>query len=211
MRKFSDEERAQIREQLVETGRELLLTYGPDKTTVKDITEPVGIAKPTFYQFFDAKSDLYLEIFDREFDEFVDQIRATLDEDDSPQAQLERVFECYVAFGEENEFVQRVFLQGDYRDVLGDITPEKREEIEQKEMDALVPTIETIQRRSNGPIADMEPFTVLGIMGTALGFLVLHRDEIAGHEGDGADTGGFYEHLRGTMITTLARGLTVES
>ena len=40
MRKFSDEERERIHEELVQTGRDLLLKFGPAKTTVKDITDP---------------------------------------------------------------------------------------------------------------------------------------------------------------------------
>lgn len=51
MRKFTDEDRDRIRAELIGTAQELLMEYGPTKTTVKDITDPVGIAKPTFYQF----------------------------------------------------------------------------------------------------------------------------------------------------------------
>lgn len=39
---FSDEERERIEEALIENGRELLLKYGPEKTTVRDITEPTS-------------------------------------------------------------------------------------------------------------------------------------------------------------------------
>lgn len=211
MRKFSEEERDRIREQLIQTGRELLLTYGPAKTTVNDITEPVGIAKPTFYQFFDAKSDLYVEIFEREFDDYVENMQSELEGVENPRELLERFFWCYVEFGEENEFIQQVFLKGDYRDVVGDLSSDQIAEIERKEMEALIPPIEDIQARSEGPISEMDPITVLGIMGSSLGLLVLHKGEYEEY-GDALEEieDGIYYHLQEALIATLARGLTVE-
>jgi AcrR family transcriptional regulator len=212
MRKFSDEQREQIHDELLKTARELLLTYGPGKTTVKDITEPVGIAKPTFYQFFDAKSDLYVRIFEQELNEFAKTLQSELEGIDDPQQRLEQFFRCYVDFGEGNEFVQAVFIKQDYREVLGDISSEQLTEIERKEMEVLVPPIKEIQAQSGGPIAEMKPLTVLGLMGSALGLLLLHKDE---YEEVGASLeevqDGIYSHLQEQMILTLARGLTVEA
>lgn len=212
MRKFSDEERARIREDLIETGRDLLVKYGPNKTTVNDITDPVGIAKPTFYQFFDSKSDLYIEIFERELDEFAMTIESDLAGIEDPQERLEQFFGCYAEFGEGNEFIQQVFLQGDYRDVIGDLSSEQIADLERKEMEVMVPPIEEIQSQSTGPIAEMEPLTVLGIMGSSLGFQVLHKDEFDEYTDviEGFDT-GIYEHLQDTLISTLARGLVLEA
>lgn len=209
MRKFTDDERERIREGLVRNGRELLVRYGPKKTTVQDITEPVGIAKPTFYQFFDAKSDLYVEIFEREFDEYVETLQSELDGVDDTRERLERFFRCYVEFGEENEFIQQVFLRGDYRDVMGDLSSEQVESIERKEMKALLPPIEAVQEQSDGPISEMEPITVVGIMGSSLGLQVLHKDEFEQYTGEIDAIGdGIYQHLQDVLISTLARGLT---
>lgn len=211
MRKFTDKERRKIYEDLVQTGRNLLLKFGPTKTTVKDITDPVGIAKPTFYQFFDAKSDLYVEILERELDEFTEALHSELEGIDDPRVRLERFFRCYVEFGEENEFIQRVFIQQDYRDVLGDISSSQLAEIEQKEMEALFPPIKEIQAQSHGPISEMDPITVLGLMGGSLGMMVLHKAE---YEEFSADLdfyqNGIYYQIQETMISVLARGLTIE-
>lgn len=48
----------------------------------------VGIAKPMFYQFFDAKLDLYVEIFERELDEFAEQLQSELKGIDDPREQM---------------------------------------------------------------------------------------------------------------------------
>ncbi|WP_134670927.1 TetR/AcrR family transcriptional regulator [Halorussus marinus] len=211
MRSFSDDERERIREELLETARELLVKFGPAKTTVKDITDPVGIAKPTFYQFFDAKSDLYVDIFEQELDEFATTLESELAAIDDPQDRLERFFRCYVEFGEGNEFIQEVFIKQDYREVLGDISSDQLAEIEKKEMNVLIPPVAEIQARSDGPIAEMEPITVLGLMGSALGLLILHKDEYDEISANVAEIqNGIYDHLQEEMIVTLARGLTVE-
>lgn len=213
MHGFSDEERERIRKQLVETGRELLLTYGPEKTTVKDITDPVGIAKPTFYQFFDAKGDLYLEIFRRELETYVERVRSELADVDDSSEGLERFFWCYAAFAEGNPFIQQMVIQGNYREGLGlrNVSSEKLEEVQRESMAELLPFIEDLQANSEGPLSDLEPFVLLGLMGGSIGLLALHKDEFEEYEAelDGFEI-GYYERLQEVLITSLARGLTAE-
>lgn len=208
---FTEEERERIREQLIEIGRELLLQYGPKKTTVADITEPTGIAKPTFYQFFDAKSDLYLVILQRELNEYMENVRSELVAVDDPREELERFFWCYVEFGEENPFIQQTVIQDNYQEILHNVSPDQLAELQRRELAEFVPIIEDIQARSNGPITEMEPLTVLGIMGGSVGLLMLHKDEYGEYEQelDGIEE-GYYDHVQNVLIETIARGLTVE-
>ena len=60
---FTQEEREQIRASILEVGLALIEKYGIDKTTIKDITDRVGISKASFYSFFNSKSDVYIEIY----------------------------------------------------------------------------------------------------------------------------------------------------
>jgi len=207
---FSDEERERIREQLIENGRELLLTYGPKKTTVKDVTDPVGIAKPTFYQFFDAKSDLYIEILQRELEEYLENVRSELAGVDDPQEALERLFQCYAEFTEGNPLIQQTIVRGNYQEIIRSGSEERYDELIRAEMAETIPIIEEIQRRSDGPVAEMEPFRVLGLMGSSVALLALHQDAYEQYEGrlEGFDH-GYYDHMQDTLISTLARGLTV--
>ncbi|EMA40713.1 transcriptional regulator [Halococcus morrhuae DSM 1307] len=211
MRGFSDDERDRIREELIETGRELLLTYGPKKTTVADITDPVGIAKPTFYQFFDAKSDLYIVILERELQEYMETTRSELEGVTDPQEALKRLFWCYAEFAEGNEFIQQTVIRGNYQDMIGSTSSEQFDNLVRIEMAEFIPLIEDIQSRSDSPLSEMDPLTVLGIMGTSVGLLVLHKDEYEQYEGqlEGIEE-GYYHQMQDTLITTLARGLTVE-
>ncbi len=59
---FSDEERARIKARLIEVGRTCFSCYGLRKTTVADLVEPAGIAKASFYLFFESKEALYIAV-----------------------------------------------------------------------------------------------------------------------------------------------------
>ncbi|UCF10398.1 MAG: TetR/AcrR family transcriptional regulator [Candidatus Bipolaricaulota bacterium] len=68
---FAADERERIREQLLAAGRSCFERYGLTKTTVEDLTRPVGIAKSSFYLFFSSKEELYAEIMFEEMPEMM--------------------------------------------------------------------------------------------------------------------------------------------
>ena len=61
-RAFTATEKETIREKLMEAGRSCFLRYGPRKTTIDDLVRPAGIAKASFYLFFQSKEELYVEL-----------------------------------------------------------------------------------------------------------------------------------------------------
>ncbi|MDI3405112.1 TetR/AcrR family transcriptional regulator [Streptomyces cavernicola] len=60
--KFSAEEKARITRLLLDNGRRLFATQGLRKTSLEELVAPAGVAKSSFYAFFDSKEDLYLEL-----------------------------------------------------------------------------------------------------------------------------------------------------
>lgn len=197
MKGFSDEERDRIEEQLIETGRELLRTYGPRKANIEDITEPVGIAKSTFYRFFDSKADLYIEIIERESDEFLEEMQQEIDRTDTPRDALEQIIRLLMEFAETNPLVQ-------YREAfLSSISPEKMKELGTDQFEDYLPVIEALQEDAGSPLADYEPEAVLGVMGTAE-YLALHKDEFEMYRE------GYYEEIQEVVVQVLANGLMVD-
>ncbi|WP_159077067.1 TetR/AcrR family transcriptional regulator [Halococcoides cellulosivorans] len=194
---FSDEDRERIRTELLEAGRQQLLDLGPDRTRVVDITEPVGIAKPTFYQFFDSKAEIYLEICTREIETFTDDLAADLATMDDPRAEFEQFVRARVRFLEENPYVHRVLAEGHPRDVLGSVSQDRADRARAAVVADLVPIVEDIQRRAEGPITEMDPVTVCRLM-KPLVLLVIDQQE---HPRDD------YEEIRDLSIEMLARGL----
>lgn len=201
MRGFDDTERARIEEELVETGRRLLLLYGPKKTNVADITEPVGIAKSTFYRFFDSKAELYMEIYVREVEEFTDHVCSELEGIETTEEGLETLFRSYTEWIEESAFIQRMFIQSDYRELYRNIPDERLAEIQGDGLKAFEPLIETLEACDGELDDDVDLITLLGLM-SSIGLLVLHREE---YETD------YYEQVRDLLISSLAGGLVVDS
>lgn len=61
-RELTEQEKNIQRERLYEKGRELLFSYGIKKTSVEDITKASGMAKGSFYHYFQSKEELFFDI-----------------------------------------------------------------------------------------------------------------------------------------------------
>ncbi|AKB81872.1 Transcriptional regulator, TetR family [Methanosarcina barkeri 3] len=66
MRSFTSEEREIIRNKIIDRGKECFAIYGIKKTSIEDLTRDLGIAKSSFYSFFNSKEDLFLQIYTEE-------------------------------------------------------------------------------------------------------------------------------------------------
>lgn len=62
MPRFTENEKEQIRNKLLIEGERLFATLGIKKVTIDDLVEAVGIAKASFYKFYESKEYLYLDI-----------------------------------------------------------------------------------------------------------------------------------------------------
>lgn len=61
-RVFTEEERAEYREKMLDAGFELLKQYGMTHMSVAKITEAAGIGVSTFYNFFSSKEEYVYEV-----------------------------------------------------------------------------------------------------------------------------------------------------
>jgi AcrR family transcriptional regulator len=75
---YSDEKRLEIREQLMQTGVELIRQHGMKRMSIEELTRRVGIAQGTFYNFFRSKEVFVCEIA-RAYQEGIDtQVKETV-------------------------------------------------------------------------------------------------------------------------------------
>ncbi len=74
MRSFTDEEREIIRRKIIDRGKDCFARYGVKKTSIEDLTKDLGIAKSSFYSFFNSKEDLFLQIFREEREALKDSL-----------------------------------------------------------------------------------------------------------------------------------------
>jgi AcrR family transcriptional regulator len=61
------------REDLLEAARQVFSTKGLPNATISDVTEAAGVAKGTFYLYFDSKETLLGALKQRFVDDLVDQ------------------------------------------------------------------------------------------------------------------------------------------
>lgn len=201
MRGFSDEERDQIREQLMEQGLTLFSTYGPRKTTIDEITQPVGIAHSTFYLFFDSKEELIEEIVHEQRKQFMTLIEDELGEISDAQSGLETLFRVHAEWLEGNQFLQQVFFAQQLEEAVSSLPQDVVEENRQELMKDLTAYIEAMRDCDGRILREVEPMVVIGLLSTNA-FLVSNREMFESYDPT------YYEDLKETLISSLARGLT---
>jgi AcrR family transcriptional regulator len=199
MRGFSDEERNEIREGLVEAGRELFVKWGPEKTNVADVTDEVGIAKSTFYRFFDSKSELYFEVFMRERDDFLDALLTELEDVDDAETGLRTFFEVYFSWMERSPPIQRIVLENDHEAIYRDVSDERIAEEMEVALETFAPLLEEWQR--DGEMRAVDPHLFFGLM-KSVGLLALYEEDFSEFEE------GWYVEIRELLLDVVAKGLT---
>ncbi|MBI9050724.1 MAG: TetR/AcrR family transcriptional regulator [Anaerolineaceae bacterium] len=61
---FTEQEKTQIREKMIQVGFQLFSTFGLKKTNVEDITRACGISKGAFYLFYESKEHLFMDLLE---------------------------------------------------------------------------------------------------------------------------------------------------
>lgn len=198
MGRFSDEKRAYVREQLLETGRALFARYGLEKTTIADLTEAVGIAHGTFYQFFDSKERLYLEILQQEQEEYVERASEVLADADTPESAIVAYLDLATGEIETNPLVHQLVVDDDWRRLLEQLSDEERARQHERELRPLLPYIREWQ--DDGLVVDAEPEVVADSINAVL-LVALHREDIEGN----------YGAIRDLLVRSVAAGLTADA
>jgi AcrR family transcriptional regulator len=196
---FSDEKRAYIRNELLDTGRELFARYGLKKTTISDLTDPVGIADGTFYRFFDSKERLYLEILSREQEAFADCVDDLLADASGPQEGLTAYLRLTVEEIEINPLIQQLLVEDDWERLVEEFSEDELTEQRDQELGYLLPYVQAWQE--DGQLVDGDPRAITGAVNAAA-FVALHREEF-GDE--------LYPAVRETLVESVAKGLITDS
>lgn len=62
MKKLREKQKAEVKSALIRAGEDLFENKGYGETTIEDITIAAGVARGTFYNYFQTKEDLALEL-----------------------------------------------------------------------------------------------------------------------------------------------------
>lgn len=200
--RFSDADRERIRESLGATGRDRFEQYGLSKTTIADLTDHVGIANGTFYQFFDSKEALFLEVLNREGERLLPKLLAPFEDDalDHPEAVIVAFLTGLMDEIETNPLLRQLVVDTTKLDRLRDAHTDAGLEAErQADLAYFLPYVEAWYEA--GAVAGPDPETVANAI-RAVSLLTLHIEDLGG--------GDTYRETRDLVIRAVAKGLTTD-
>ena len=174
-RRFSNAEKAQIRDLLMEAGEKLFSAKGLRKVTVDDLARASGISKGAFYAFFPSKEDLMFEIMEDSERLFRNEVALFLTEESIPPRERVKVFfERYVRFI--NRYVLlKTITEEDMAVLKRKIAPERLQAHFEREDKMIMDWIKDWQ--STGKMSDVDPQAVLGLFKAVL-YMGLHVNEM---------------------------------
>ena len=177
-RPFTEQERATIRARLLERSQRLFETRGLRKTSIDEIANEAGISKGAFYQFFDSKEALCLELLESiESKLRVGVLEQAVSGGRGAKARVARILEGFLSSWDEYPLL-RNFDKADYEYLVRRLPPEQA----QAHMAGDLAFIEafTAKLKKDGIRPKVSPTVVVNLI-RSLFLLSLHRAEL--HDG----------------------------
>ena len=82
MKKVTTEQIAQKREEIVSACEKLYQTMSFREITLKEISNITSFSRPTIYNYFETKEEIFLALFQREYDRWNEELSAILNGND---------------------------------------------------------------------------------------------------------------------------------
>lgn len=195
---FTETERDHIRERLLESGRELFPRYGLKKTSLEDLTNSVGIAKSSFYSFFESKEELYLHLLMEERGRLRGEIPAdSFKEAGNGREPVEHFLRAVVREFETNPLTRRLVTHPEeWQAVTRRVSPEVMRANVEDSTNAVSSFI--LRGQEEGLISSGDPEVLAGVIRSVV-VLSIHKDDI------GRD---IYPDVLEKMIGFVSDGLT---
>lgn len=198
-RGFTDREKEIIRNDLIDTGRELFGTYGLKKTSIEDLTKGVGIAQGSFYTFFDSKEELYLEVMDREGERIKEKF---LKEDKRIERLTRESFRAFFKKALEvvnsNPIIKQMFLEEEVDLLIRKIPPEKMKEYNKRFLHDFLPLIKKWQHEG-AIINKYRPEVIVAVFQTMY-HPILHKKDFDDE---------VFEEMIDLLVDIVAKGIVI--
>jgi AcrR family transcriptional regulator len=173
---FSEADRAAIREALIEAGRDHFLRYGLRKTNVAELARAAGIAKGTFYHFFESKEDLCMEIFDQEENAMREAVEAILSGEREAVEALRAVMNYAREFVRGNSLLAHLRETGEYTLLARGVGKQRLADHLSRDVDFAKMLLEAL--RAKGGVCNYEPEVVAGVLRAVA--LMLMQEHVIG-------------------------------
>ncbi|MDX1877019.1 TetR/AcrR family transcriptional regulator [Mycolicibacterium sp. 141076] len=192
---FTSDEKARIACTLVDTAEQLFAAQGLKKTSLDELVRPAGIAKGSFYAFFDSKESLYLEVMLRRAPRMGARLSEALGRpvDEENLVCLMRAITDVLV---DDPFYRRLLTHTDELTAVSRrVGPEQLARVMPQIVSPVLDHLAAGQR-DGVLVDDIAPDTLLGVIRT-VGLLVMNRDRF----------GAGYDDVLEATIRTLARGM----
>ncbi|MEC0179294.1 TetR/AcrR family transcriptional regulator [Paenibacillus favisporus] len=83
MPQFSPAEKEKLRQDLIDAGKSLFAAQGLKKTSLEQLAAATGIAKSTFYAFYDSKEAIYLDLLELKSSRMEERVWAAVEKQSS--------------------------------------------------------------------------------------------------------------------------------
>ncbi len=203
MRGFSDEERDRIRAELIEAGGELFAQFGLERTRIKDVTDEVGIGTSTFYQFFDSKEALYIEVLLTEQARLDETLDTAVAQSDDPREQVRLTLETMLDAIESNPLIRRLIVEGELRSLQQHLSEAERRALTEE---VYAGSLSYVDEWTEHPsFRAVDPELVYGLL-RALVFVTRSKDVF-----EEAETVAQYDEVRALLIDVIVDGLFTDN
>jgi len=125
---FTESNKEDIRTALLNKGREYFIKYGYKKTSVDEIVKAVGIAKGSFYKFFDSKEALFMAIHEESETNLQIAMMQKLEKIIDPSEKLRMFFQNAFHLLETDPLLRAVLTRDDFESLSGFMTSDKYRE-----------------------------------------------------------------------------------
>lgn len=172
---FSPDDRNEIRRNLTEIGRRHFLARGLRAAKIEDIATETGIAKGTFYNFFESKFDLCLEIYEVEEERLGSEIRTILGDQADPRVALREILALARTFLLGDSLLRKLQESGEYALLGRGVRREKLNSHQDNDLQFATLIVDELGAR--GQKVAVGPEVLAGLL-RAYTMLVFHRQEI---------------------------------
>ena len=167
MAKFTELEKEKIRKELLKVSYRFFIDKGFKSTSLEDITSSVGIAKSSFYIFFESKEMLYMELLAHEGEQIEKQVWPKVLAANDIRSAIKIYLNEMALELETKILTQRlVYDVEEYKLVSRKLNPEY---VGSEQLRSIVPLMEFIKSRQDSKeVIDEDPGVIAGVLRSAL-------------------------------------------
>jgi AcrR family transcriptional regulator len=191
---LSQDDVADFRERLCDVAERLFAEQGPQAVSMRQLAAELGVSPMTPYRYFKDKDDILAAVRASGFDRFADALETAHASAQTADERARAVGDAYVRFALDHPAAYRLMFD------LEQPTEAEHSELSRAATRARVTLTQYIDSLIAAGLIEGDPMEVALSFWAALhGLIVL---QLAGKLGPGVD----FDHIRGVLMTALARG-----